>query len=153
MEIVKRYFGNIPAGSLEALEQKYGVKLPSDYVALLKTNNGVILKVNKFFISDGQGSSTLGILFGLADTDTAQFGHLDLGKNWRKTRASMPDDIFPIGRDPGGNYVCMCLEGENYGKIFFYDHEEPNEDENGQPNHKNFYPIGDSFSHFMASLY
>src|ERR1700744_2561647 len=103
MEIIKKYFGDIPAGSLEALEQKYGVKLPSDYVEFLKVYNGVILKVNKFFISDDQGSSTLGILYGLADNP--RFGHLDLGKNWRNTRVSMPEDIFPIGSDPGGNYV------------------------------------------------
>jgi len=151
MEIVKQYFGDIPAGSLEALQQKYDVKLPSDYIEFLKIYNGVILKVKEFFISDDQGSSTLDILYGLADT--AQFEHLDLGRKWRKTRASMPDDIFPIGSDPGGNYVCICLEGEDYGKIFFYDHEEPNEDENGQPNHQNLYPIGDSFSYFMASLH
>ena len=151
MEIVETYFGPIPAGAMEALEARYRVKLPADYVEFLKVYNGVIPKVNKFFISDKQGNSLLGILYGLPDT--TQYEHLGLRINWRDTRDSMPEDIFPIGDDPGGNNVCMCLEGENYGKIYFYDHEEPNEDEKGRLNHDNLYPLAVSFSHFITSLH
>ncbi len=92
-----------------------------------------------------------GILYGVADTH--QFRHLDLGRSWRDTRDSMPDDIYPIGGDPGGNFICMCLQGEHYGTIYFYDHEEHNEDENGQLNYDNLYPIAKNFAVFIASLH
>ena len=32
----------------------------------------------------------------------------------------MPDFIFPIANDPGGNLICMDAKD---GKIYFWDHE------------------------------
>ncbi|MEZ4903851.1 MAG: SMI1/KNR4 family protein [Spirosomataceae bacterium] len=53
----------------------------------------------------------------------------------------------------GGNYVCICLKGENYGKIYFYDHEVENENEDGTLNWDNLYLIANSFTEFLEKLH
>lgn len=65
----------------------------------------------------------------------------------------MPTGILPIGHDPGGNYICIALTDENYGQIYFYDHEEPNEDSNGNVNWNNLYLVAKSFSEFLNKLH
>lgn len=61
------------------------------------------------------------------------FGNLDL-EGWIAGR------MFPIACDSFGNYIAIGLRDENYGKIFFYDHETENK----------IHLICDSFTSFLG---
>jgi hypothetical protein len=68
---------------------------------------------------------------------------------WRGQR--VPADLLPIGRDPGGNLICISITGPNQGKIYFWDHEE--EVEEGQPpGYDNVYFVAGSLPALLASL-
>lgn len=35
----------------------------------------------------------------------------------------VPKEMLPIAVDPGGNLVLLAIEGEDTGKVFFWNHE------------------------------
>lgn len=73
-------------------------------------------------------------------------------KNLRSHKDRVPAGFLPIARDPGGNLICLALEGENANKVFFWDHE--NEYEEGEEvGYKNTNLIASSFEEFLASLH
>ncbi len=41
----------------------------------------------------------------------------------------MPIGFLPIGIDTFGNLACLAVTGEDVGKVYFWDHEEDEEDE------------------------
>lgn len=53
-------------------------------------------------------------------------------------------DYLPIAEDSGGNLICLSMNDENYGKIYFavHDSEEPT-----------YCYIANSFTSFLALLY
>jgi hypothetical protein len=61
----------------------------------------------------------------------------------------VPVGILPIGDDPGGNLICMCINRENYGKIYFCDHEL----EDPETGFIIMSDIAKSFSAFIASCH
>jgi hypothetical protein len=63
----------------------------------------------------------------------------------------MPASMFPIARDPGGNLICIAVEGADAGKVFFWDHEYEAED-GEPPTDRNIYIIADSFDQFLDML-
>jgi hypothetical protein len=90
---------------------------------------------------------------------------LFFGINLEKTRfnilgvieegfSEFPSGVIPIGEDPGGNYICLNLnEGIDYGKVYFYDHEVENEDDEGNITWDNMYLVADSFKAFIELLH
>ncbi|MES9765433.1 SMI1/KNR4 family protein, partial [Priestia megaterium] len=57
-----------------------------------------------------------------------------------------PEEFLPIGKDPGGNVICV----NNDDHIYFWDHEE----ETSQPNDlNNMYLLAENIYMFVDSLY
>lgn len=63
----------------------------------------------------------------------------------------VPRHFLVIGKDPGGNNICLSVAGEDCGKVYFWDHEEEVA-EGEEPGYENVYVIADSFDQFLASL-
>jgi hypothetical protein len=64
----------------------------------------------------------------------------------------IPSDLIPIASAPCGNQICLCVKGVNYGKVYFWDHE--NEAPEGEePWYENVYLIANSFKEFIDKLY
>lgn len=64
----------------------------------------------------------------------------------------LPNDFIRIASASCGNDICICVRGENYGKVYLWDHE--NEAPEGQePWYDNVYLIANSFTEFMDKLY
>jgi hypothetical protein len=63
----------------------------------------------------------------------------------------IPRDIIPIGEDGIGNYLCLGIQKNNYGKIFMWWADgQPKIDET--PTHKNVDQIADSFTQIAKNL-
>ena len=149
MEFLKN-FDMIFTPRIIAFEEKNNFKLPDDYFRFLKNYNGGYPTRDKFNISDSQGIDILDVFHGL--DVKPRFSNLDyLVDNYTDR---FIHHIIPIGHDAGGNYVCLNVnQGNDYGKVYFYDHEVENEDENGNLTWDNLYLIADSFSDFLEKLY
>ena len=64
----------------------------------------------------------------------------------------IPPDLLPIGYGSGGDEICLCIRGPNYGKVYFWDvHDQSQGGE--EPSYKNVYLIANSFTEFINKLY
>src|SRR5262249_18460200 len=66
----------------------------------------------------------------------------------------IPRSFLPIGDDYLGNLICLCVSGENYGKIYHWNYEQ--ELHAGYENdsvRSNMCLIGESFSSFIDALF
>ncbi len=149
MEFKKKY-GFTNTHSIEEFEAQFNILLSLDYKEFLKNENGGIPLKKTFLINNKQGYDTIDIFFGL----DMEKPFLSLSYLIESYFDRFPKGILPIGEDPGGNYICLNVnEGEDYGKIYFYDHEVDNENNDGTLNWDNLYLIADSFTEFIAKLH
>ena len=136
------------------LEQKVEGEFPDDYRSfLLKCNGGYIesnveyissftSKPSEFCISSVGGVRHDEPIFSLDSMLVAYHGRI-------------PSDLFWIMSDPCDNAYCIGLRGENFGQIFFWDHEyEPVKSnwDGGIESSGNTTLIADSFSKFIDGL-
>ncbi|MCK8495886.1 SMI1/KNR4 family protein [Spirosoma sp. RP8] len=145
----KMQFGRTTHKSIKEFEEKINFKLPTDYESFLLVYNGGIPLKNRFLINKLQGFDSIDLFFGLSlDKD---FLNLNYQLDYYEDR--FPPGIIPIGEDPGGNYICLdANQGENYGRIYFYDHEVENEYAQGNPTRNNLFLVAINFGEFLKSL-
>lgn len=100
-------------------EVRYNLHLPEEYIRfLLSHNGGSPDKV--YFIENG------------ADLVVNTFWSLSKEKyNLERYYTEMviqdkelPEKILPIGDDAFGNAICLSCRDEDFGKVYFWDHEE-----------------------------
>jgi len=129
-----------PEHKLVAFEMAIGCNLPEDYRYFLINCNGGHLG----------GRYGINVIGGLRpETDYS------LVENSNIYGDRIPDTWLWIMEDPFGNAICLCLEGENVGSIYLWDHEnEPmQEDWNGEGETAgNTTLLANSFSEFVAGL-
>lgn len=138
--------------TISEIETLFGHQLPIDYRNFLETYNGGFPDPHKLEISPRQGRTSVDILYGIMDS-TSSYDHLDLAKNFNNRKHQMPQGVLSIGHDPGGNYICIALTEDRYGQVFFYDHEEPNEDAEGNLTWDNLYLVANTFTDFLNKLH
>ncbi|WP_236347706.1 SMI1/KNR4 family protein, partial [Paenibacillus plantiphilus] len=62
-------------------------------------------------------------------------------------KGRIPKGFIPIGDDPGGNMICLGMDGKYRERIYFWDHEEECEDMS------NMYFLADDIYEFLNRLY
>ena len=102
---------------LSEFEAKLGHPLPGDYRAFLLEHNGGTPQPAAFAL--GCDVSEVHLLYGLHDGP--EYAQLEWAL--RTYAGRVPPDLLPIGSDPGGNELCVCLAGGRRGRIYFWDHE------------------------------
>jgi cell wall assembly regulator SMI1 len=137
---------------IDKMEENIQYKFPEDYRKFLETYNGGFVSPDKIEINHQQGRTTVDILYGIMDSSSG-YDHLDLEKNFNSKKHQIPAGVLPIGHDPGGNYICIALTEDKHGQVYFYDHEEPNEESHGNVNWNNLYLVAKSFSDFLSKLH
>ena len=104
-------------GKFQSLCKKYGLVFPESYVDFLKKYNDSELDSNIIM-----GAEDLGIyiryFYGTTNDD---FSNIEEVYQCYFNR--MPSKCIPIADSDFGNQICMSLQKENYGKIYFWDHE------------------------------
>jgi hypothetical protein len=132
---------NIDNSAVQVFEGFLGVGLPVSYAEFLKKNDGDPPDKGRFEIP-GEGDDVIQYFFPLISKNKT----LTLPYKIKIFDGRIPDGMLPIGSDPGGNLILMCLKGKNREKIYFWDHEK----ENG--NETMLIELAKDFSSFLKNL-
>ena len=135
--------------TLKKFEEKNSIKLPLEYRNFLLQVNGGYPDPDCFKFHDGSEGSSIDKIFGVCSNKK-----LSLQAYIDEYHDRMPKHIIPIGRDPGGNYICISTAKQDFGKVYFWDHElEADLDKGESPSYENLTLISENFSDFIDSLY
>ncbi len=135
----------VDAETLSKVEKQYDFRFPDEYKSfLLQSNGGKINPRNfTFGAEDYEGSRIdkfLAVYSGEHDNFEKYF------QMYKKDAQRLPDNLVPIAHDDGGNLICISVDGNDCGAIYFWDHEYELEDE------ENIFLIKSSFNEFLAAL-
>lgn len=135
---------------INEIEQLVNLNFPTEYKLHLLKHNGGTCKPNVFtFYEDGKIADSMVDWF-LAIYD----GEYDNLKtyiiDYKLEKKRMPNSVFPIAHDPGGNLICIdTLDG----KVYFWNHEkEVDYSSSIDKSYNNLFLIAESFSKFLDSL-
>jgi hypothetical protein len=140
--------GPVTAEALLAFEALLGCRLPPEYRSFLQAHNGGAPDPSAFRPPDGDeaGESEVEIFFFLTDKPV----HESLARQFEWSRSEMPHHLIPIGEDAFGNRVCLAVRGPNAGRVYFWDHEEAVEEEQGEAG---IHLLAESFGAFIDGLF
>jgi hypothetical protein len=128
---------------LERLELAIGYPIPGEYLRFLKQSNGGRPIPNAFEI-DGNSQSVVAWFLCVASDQIN-----DIVNTVKRFGNRLPQDCLPFARDPYGNLICLIIEGEHKGQVFFWDHEREVE---GNPR-ANLFFVAKSLREFLEGLH
>jgi cell wall assembly regulator SMI1 len=134
--------------AIRQFEVQLNVDLPSTYRSfLLDYNGGRPLRAEFPITGDPLNpSGTINWFFGIHDGQ-----HYDVRRAYSVYQNRVPANFLPIAEDPGGNLICLSIAGNDYGVVYFWDHDyEALSDE--VPGYENVYLITNSFAELLESL-
>jgi hypothetical protein len=150
-------YGPLTEERLGQLETRLKGRLPEDYRTFLLRYNGGRPTLSRFtFAVEGEEQeSILEWLYAVHDQPYEEPEDWDpdsgelppyfaqpLEEVWAELRSEKPKaGVLPIGRDPGGNLVCLGYAGKRAGQVWLYDHET-----------ESFVPLAGNFSDFLNGL-
>ncbi|MBP7253631.1 MAG: SMI1/KNR4 family protein [Alphaproteobacteria bacterium] len=142
-----------PESELLAFEKALGARLPDDYREFLIECNGGFLGGMLWFV----GPTPTGEK---ADAGVHHIGgfrqesYFSLIKIRSCYEGRIPDALLWIMDDPFGNAICLGLQGESRGRVYFWDHEnEPEGNWDGKVDSGGDLQIlANTFTEFVAGL-
>lgn len=141
----------LSGAELDRFEQSHHRQIPAVYRKFLLEHNGGQPDPSEFRMRSGSTNSeetgAVKRFFGINTTEHT----LDLAYALETFKGRIPDLLFPIARDPGGNLIGIATEGPDQGHVLFWDHERE-ADEGQPPSQKNLYLIANSFEEFLSGL-
>jgi len=114
-----------PPGAIETVEARLEITLPDDYKEFLRRHNGGYVESN--FFPAGGGCGHVRYLYSAGPNDDEYVDDLEgaARRYWPPSRPGDPIDpsFLPIGEEDLGNVICLKVGGEDYGAVYFWDHE------------------------------
>ena len=117
------------------------MQLPKDYASFVTNYFDQQLKKKYFKTKDGKVESLLKSF--ISRQDVEEYLNKKLG-------TELPEELLPIAVDPAGNKICIGINGNVYGKIFYWGEDE--EYEEHEPSYDCIRLVADSFTEFMNGL-
>jgi hypothetical protein len=105
---------------LAAFEKEVGYKLPRPYQSFLREYNGGTPQSNVFCVA-GKPLSGVRRFFGLSDDQSHSLRQRL--KDPIILSGRIPSDFLPVADDSCGNRILLCLGSDDYGAVYFWDHE------------------------------
>lgn len=129
------------------LEHNIGIPLPMDYRDFLLQFNGGRPIPSSFPIRgfDLASSGDIQRFFGITEDRAVP----DIRWFIKTLGGRIPHGLLPVAGDGSGNIVCLSLSGPHIGAVYFWHHDA----EQSPPTYSNVYPIADSFTDFLESIY
>ena len=111
----KNEFGILSEIELVDFEKTNNIRLPEEYRKFLLENNGGIPNPNRNKNPDG----IVTYIFGMHNGEyyASLYKHIDM------LNKRLPFSSLPIASDPFGNIFIMSVHPEDFGHIYFWDHE------------------------------
>ncbi len=138
---------------IAAVEKIVGLKFPEEYINHLMKFNGGRCKPNVFHFNERGMPESDVVEWFLAVYDGESdnlIGDIEILKLDEKR---MPSYMIPIAHDPFGNAICLSCGEQDYGYIYFWDHElESGEIDLEDSKFENLSYISDSLGSFLDSL-
>lgn len=127
---------------IEAVEKKYNVKIPDVLKEFLMTNIYEYAADDWWFtvIEDCPGIDDNKLCF--MDNFYSSQGFIDHADSFVELWC---DDVLPFADIPGGDYACIGVKEENFGKIYMLVHDD---DMKEMP----LYLVAESFNDFILSF-
>jgi cell wall assembly regulator SMI1 len=144
-------FQSISLAQINQLETAIQAKFPESYKNFLLQHNGGSPEPCVFEYIDAS-ETRLGCINNFLGIHSGELSNLhDYIETYKVFQKRLPDDVFPIANDPGGNLICISLAAHDTGTIYFWDHELE-ADEGEEPSYANLFFIARSFDDFIKSL-
>jgi cell wall assembly regulator SMI1 len=145
---------NLSENSISAFEKQFDIKLPPDYRAFMLKNNGGTPEGNwsfSFVETDMQGDTDSIISFFeiIYEKETGDYDDLKAGFTALLESEQIPNTLMPIADDPFGNIIFIGVRGDEYGRVYFGNHEL----EDPETGFIVMSVIADSFSEFIDNCY
>lgn len=124
---------------IQRLERQAGQPLPPGYREFLRQHDGGPLDVNDKAVDE---------IFGLGD-DVPDFANM-----WQQLetyRDRVPPWLLPVASDSFGNLFALSLRPEDYGSVWFWDHEKE-ADEDEPPAEDNIRRVAPDWPTFLDAL-
>ena len=128
------------------IEKRLGFKLPSQYREFLLKNNGGTPRPDTVPY-EGEYFDYVALFYAIRNNAYSN----DLFRNIEEYKKYILSHYLPIAESPGGDVYCISLKSEDYGSIYYWDHEEANYD--GDPWEENMIKLANSLTDFLESLY
>lgn len=128
---------------IEKLEELFGYKLPKEYITHLLKYNGGRCEPNIFSFKENGKLSSSNVDWFLAlygGENDNMFSYL---KDFKDV---LPKYFLPIAHDSGGNLICISCRDEDFGTIYFWNHEY------NKLNINEVWIIASSFNEFLMNL-
>lgn len=144
---------SIKLSDIEVIEKLVGLELPQQYKEHLLNYNGGQCFPNVFSFREEGNLTDSCIDWFLAIYDGEYDNLKKYIEIYKSDTKRMPTQLLPIAHDPGGNLICISAGKNDYGYIYFWDHEkEVDYKDSSDENYANLYLIAHSFEEFLGGL-
>ena len=145
--------GKLEAFQIKEMESFAGLTFPEQYKEHLLNFNGGRCKPDVFwFVENGnKTASAIGWFFAIYD---GKYNNLrDCIEIYKRSVKRMPSYVLPFASDVVGNAICISCGKDDFGKIYFWDHErEVDYKTSDDSDYSNLYFIANSFNEFLENL-
>ena len=102
--------------------RQYSLRFPQEFVEYLRAYNNGELAPN--VVSSSDDECYVRYFYGIGDED-----YSDIRSTYECYAGRLPAGCVAIADADFGNVICMSLNEDSYGKIYFWDHETMDTDE------------------------
>jgi cell wall assembly regulator SMI1 len=144
----------IKAEDIAEFENEVGIKFPEDYKRFMLKSNGGTPKeewLYDFFdeVTEAENTSVIREFFSLFSDNSVKMSNLREIYKIMTYEETISTDMLPIADDPGGNIIGISLNKDDFGYVYFINHEYDDLDTGYLVKSK----IAESFSNFIGALY
>lgn len=146
--------GKISVEDIAEFENEVGMEFPEDYKNFMIEANGGTPKeelLYDFFdeVTEAENTSVIREFFSLFSDDTVKMSNLREIYKIMTYEETISVDMLPIADDPGGNVIGISLNKDDFGYVYFINHEYDDLDTGYLVKSR----IAESFSDFIGALY
>lgn len=132
---------------VKSFEEENLLSLPDDFKTYLINYDYLSVKDDYYYIpieknpwASNDGHETIDLLYGFSNDDS------DIRAVFADCMEKISEIYMPIGELSGGNLLCMCINGEDRNKIYFWNHEIK------YTNEKEYFVAANSFYELIMSF-
>jgi SMI1-KNR4 cell-wall len=148
---INESYSSISVEKIQELEEKVGMKIPQTYIDFLLNYNGGIPEPCGF-VYRAEETNELGTVNRFLGLHSGKHDNLyDYLMLYKEREKRIPSNLIPIANDPGGNLICLSIDGSDLGNIYFWDHDFEAENET-EADYSNVFFIANSLDEFLQNL-